>query len=175
MTEAIMTGIFTLVGVVTGGFSSWIIAAYTNRKSHEERVLENQQALCTNMLINLNKMIEKLPEENADLSAFKEYLETEFYPKRNPTVLAEEMLYLTDDIRSTFMAICIFAENDFTKDCNYDIIRRKIFIHRNIFVEMLREDLKIFFENENSKKKNKRYEKFVNMQLKSIKAEQIDN
>ena len=170
-----MTGIFTLVGVITGGFSSWIIAAYTNTKSHAEKVLEKQQALCLNMLISLNEMIEKLPEKNGDLSTFKTYLLTEFYPKRNPSLLAEEMLYITDDIRSTFMVICIYAENDFTIDCNYDIIRRKIIIHRNIFAEMLRDDLKISFENENSKKKNKRYDKLVNKQLKIIKAEQIDD
>ena len=175
MTEAILTGIFTLVGVITGGFSSWIIAVYTNRKSHAEKVLGKQQALCLNMLINLNEMIEKLPENNDDLSTFKTYLLTDFYPKRNPTLLAEEMLYITDDIRSTYMVICIYAENDFTIDCNYEVIREKIIIHRNIFVEMLREDLRIFSENENSKKKNKRYDKLISKQLKAIKAEQIDD
>lgn len=174
MTESIMTGIFTLVGVITGGFSSWIIASYTNRKSHVEKVLEKQQALCLNMLSGLNEMIEKLPEKKGDLSTFKEYLLTEFYPKRNPTLLAEEMLYLTDDIRSTYMLICVYAENDFTEDCDYDIVRNKIIIHRNIFVEMLREDMKIFIKNEDFKK-NKRYDKLVNKQIKSIKAEQNED
>lgn len=175
MTESIMTGIFTLAGVITGGFSSWIIAAYTNKKSHAEKVLEKQQALCLNMLCGLNEMVEKLPNKNDDLEMFKSYLLTEFYPKRTPALLAEEMLYLTDDIRTTYMIIFIYVENDFTKDCDYEIIRNKIIIHRNIFVEMLREDLKTFFKNENLKKKNKRYDKLISEQLKIIKMEQSED
>lgn len=174
MSESILTGIFTLVGVIVGGFSSWIIAIYANRKSHAKKVLEKQQALCLNMLGYVNMMIEKLPKNNNELSKFKTYLLSEFYPKRNPMVLAEEMLYLPDDIRSTYMTICLFAENDLTIDCNYEIICQKIIIYRNVFLAMLRDDFKISSKSENSEKKKKRFDKLINEQINSITAEQID-
>ncbi len=165
MKEAILTGIFALLGVVLGGISSWIVAAYTSKTSHAEKVIEKQQELCLNMLICLNEMIQKLPKSNEELFEFKEYLLSEFYPKRDAMVLAEEMLYLTDDIRATYMAICIFAENDYELDCEYDVIGQKIIVYRNIFVKMLREDLKIQYEKEDSKKKDKRFDRLMNKQL----------
>ena len=175
MTDAILTGIFTIVGVIIGGLSSWIIAAYTNKKSRAEKVLEKQQALCLNMLAGLNEMLERLPKSNEDLPAFKTYLLSEFYPKRTSAISAEEMLYLSDDIRAAYLVVCLFAENDFSADCNYDVIQRKLHIHRNIFVEMLREDLKISCEPENAKKKDRRYRKLVKKQIKELQSEQNDD
>lgn len=168
MQEAILAGIFALLGVILGGISSWIIAVYTNKTNHAEKVVGKQQELCLNMLICLNDMIQKLPKNNEELTDFKEYLLSEFYPKRDSITLAEEMLYLTDDIRATYMTICIFAENDYVLDCKYDVISRKIIIYRNIFVEMLKEDLKIHYKKEDSKKKDKRFDRLMTEHLKDV-------
>lgn len=171
MSEAILTGVFTLLGVILGGFSSWVIAIYTNKRNREEKVLEKQKELSVNMLIILNEMIEKLPKTNEELISFKEYLRSDFYPKRNTKIEAEEMLYLTDDIRATFFTICIFAENDYEPDCEFEVVNRKIITYRNIFVQMIREDLKIFCKEENVKKKNKRFDKLVKKQIEEITKE----
>ena len=171
MSEAILTGLFTLLGVILGGFSSWVIAIYTNKRNREAKVLEKQNELSVNMLIILNEMIEKLPKTNEELISFKEYLRSDFYPKRNTKIEAEEMLYLTDDIRATFLTICIFAENDYEENCDYEVIGRKIITYRNIFVQMLQEDLKIFYKEEKVKKKNKRFEKLIQKQIKEIQEE----
>ena len=168
MQEALLTGLFALFGVILGGISSWIITVYTNKTNHAEKVIEKQQELCLNMLICLNEMIQKLPKNNEELSGFKDYLLSEFYPKRDSMILAEEMLYLTDDIRATYMTICVFAENDYKTDCEYDVISRKIIIYRNIFVEMLKEDLNIHYPKEVSKKKDKRFDRLIKKQLKDL-------
>lgn len=167
MTESILTGVFTLLGVLLGGVSSWIITIYTNRRDHESKVLEKQNELCLNMLIALNEMIDRLPKTNEELIAFKEYLSLEFYPKRDSEKIAEEMLYLTDDIRATFFTICIFAENDYQVDCNYEVLNHKIITYRNVFTRILREDLKIFLKEENEKAKNKRFDKYLKEVIKS--------
>ena len=168
MQEAMLAGIFALLGVILGGISSWIVAVYTNKTSHAEKVFEKQQELCLNMLISLNEMIQKLPVNNEELPEFKKYLLSEFYPKRDSMVLAKEMLYLTDDIRAIYVSICIFAENDYTPDCKFDVISQKIIVYRNVFVEMLKEDLKIHNKKDDSKKKDKRFDRLIEKQLKDI-------
>ena len=159
--------------MVFGGLSSWIITIYSMKRNREEKVLEKQNELSINMLIVLNEMIERLPKTNEELLSFKEYLRLDFYPKRNTKIQAEEMLYLTDDIRSTFLAICIFAENDFVENCDYEVIGQKIVTYRNILVQILQEDLKIFYKEENIKKKNKRFEKLIRRKIKEIQEEHV--
>lgn len=173
MSEVILTGVFTLVGVVFGGVSSWIITIYSMKRNREEKVLEKQNELSINMLIVLNEMIARLPKTNEELLSFKEYLRLDFYPKRNTKIQAEEMLYLTDDIRSTFLVICIFAENDFVENCDYEVIGQKIVTYRNILVQILQEDLKIFYKEENIKKKNKRFDKLIQREIKEIQEEYV--
>lgn len=158
MNEAIMTGILTLAGVIIGGLFSWLVAVYTNRKKHTVKILEKQQALCLNMLANLNEMIDKLPKNANELEKFNNYLLSEFSPKSKLT-FTEEMLYLNNDIRTTYLVIQLFAMNDFTANCDFNIVCDSIIKHRNIFLEILKKDLKICYKKENLKKKEKRYNK----------------
>ena len=169
--DSIITGIFTLAGVTIGGFASFIISSYTNKKERDAKILEKKQELCLNMLTGLNEMIDKLPNNSKRLSSFRDYLLSEYYPNRTSKIISEEMLYLSDDIRTTHLTICIFAENDFSADCDFDVINQKIITYRNILVKTIKEYLILPDENSNSKlrKQNKRFDKLIQNEINNIR------
>lgn len=168
--DAIVTGVFALIGVVIGGITSLLIALFTSKKAYHEKILEKKQFLCLEILINVNDMIDKLPKNIDELQSFKDYLRLEFHPRHDTKTASEEMLYLSDDIRATYLTICIFAENDYSTYCNFNAINQKIIIYRNILVETMREYLVLPDENNKSKqiKQNKRFNDRIQQEIKEI-------
>ena len=143
MNDTIITGIFTIIGVILGGCMSFFTTIHTERKTHANNVLKVKEQIILEKLKNVNHLIAKLPHSNEDLPAFREYLFNSYYKAPVEEDLTLDMLYLSDEMRSMFMYIGIVAENDIKIDCEYEVQQQKIISCRNILVKMIQDEFYI--------------------------------
>lgn len=168
MYDVIITGIFTMIGVIIGGCMSFFTTIHIERKTHASDVLKIKEQIILDKLKNVNHLITKLPHNNEELTSFREYLFNSYYkaPIEQDTTL--EMLYLSDDMRSMFLCIGVFAENDLKYDCVYEVINQKIISYRNILVQMIQDELNIKPKALQEKIKFKKTDTYFKKELKRI-------
>ena len=137
-------------------------------KTHANDVLKIKEQIILEKSKNVNRLIKHLPDTNEKLTAFREYLFNSYYktPVEEDSTL--EMLYLSDDMRSMFVCIGIFAENEIKIDCNYEVVNQKIIFYRNILVNMIQDELNIKPKILQSKLKVKKTDTYFKKELKRI-------
>ena len=168
MNDTIITGVFTIIGVILGGCMSFFTTIHIEKKTHANDVLKIKEQIILEKLKNVNFLIAKLPNNNEELPAFREYLFNSYYKASVEEDLTLEMLYLSDDMRSMFMCIGIFAENDIKIDCEYEVQHQKIISYRNILVNMIQDELNIKPKILQSKLKVKKTDTYFKKELKRI-------
>lgn len=168
MNDTIITGIFTIIGVILGGCMSFFTKVYTEKKAHSNDVLKIKKQIILEKLKNVNRLIEKLPNNNEELVTFREYLFNSYYKAPIEEDSTLEMLYLSDDMRSMFLCIGIFAENDIKINCEYEIQCKKIIAYRNILINMIQDELNIKPNVLQSKMNVKRTDIYLKNKLKRI-------
>ena len=122
MNDTIITGVFTIIGVILGGCMGFFTTIHTEKKTHSNDVKKIKEKIILDKLKNVNSLIRKLPNSNEELPAFREYLSNSYYKAAVEEDSTLEMLYLSDDMRSMFVCIGIFAENDIKFDCEYETL-----------------------------------------------------
>lgn len=71
-------------------------------------------------------------------------------------------------MRSMFLCIGVFAENDIKIDCDYEVQNQKIITYRNILVKMIQDELNIKPKVLQSKLKVKKTDTYFKKELKRI-------
>ena len=168
MNEIIITGIFTIIGVILGGCMSFFTTIHMEKKTHVNDVLKIKEQIILEKLKNVNRLIKKLPNTNEELTAFRKYLFNSYYKAPVEEDSTMEMLYLSDDMRSMFLCIGIFAENEIKIDCNFEVVNQKIITYRNILVNMIQDELNIKPKILQSKLQVKKTDTYFKKELKRI-------
>ena len=168
MNDTIITGIFTMIGVILGGCMSFFTTIHIEKKTHSSDVLKIKEQIIFKKLKNVNCLIKKLPNNNEELAAFREYLFNSYHKAPVEEDLTLEMLYLSDDMRSMFLCIGVFAENDIKIDCDYEVQNQKIITYINILVKMIQDELNIKPKVLQSKLKVKKTDTYFKKELKRI-------
>lgn len=156
MNDIIVTGVFTIIGVILGGCMGFLTTIHTEKKAHANDIKKIKEKIMLDKLKNVNSLIGKLPSSNEELPAFREYLFNTYYKAAVEEDSTLEMLYLSNEMRSMFLCIGIFAENDIKYDCEYEKQGQTIITCRNILVNMIQDELNIKPKVLQSKWKEKR-------------------
>lgn len=174
MSDTLITGIFTIVGVFIGSILSFCITVYTEKRNHFNSVQEVKKEIIIKKMSHVNNLIKQLPSNNNELESFRNYLvsiNSKEYNEKDNTL---EMLYLTEEILKNFYIIEKYVNQDIKKDCDYRHIKRMIVFHRNVLINVLKDEFGTRPSPFYVKRRHKKIGKYAKQEIPNLVSDIFD-
>ncbi len=155
MSDALITGIFTIIGMLIGGLTTFVTAIYAQKKNHSNDVQKVKRDIILKKINNVNEIINRFPNNDNEVSAFRNFIMDEYTKNHNGIDTALEMLYLSEDVQSTFACIDQIA-NNIEEDTAFEVLKKAIISYRSYLIKVAQDELDIK-PSLLQKKKNKKY------------------
>ncbi|MBD5537865.1 MAG: hypothetical protein HDQ99_19880 [Lachnospiraceae bacterium] len=141
MSDVIVTGIFTIIGVIIGSFMSFFTVIYSENKNRFYDVQKIRREIIVKKMSNVNRLIEQLPNNDEELNEFKNHFLNKYKEAYSETDITLEMLYLTNNMQKWFRYIDNAANNDIKLGCDYKFVNQTIICYRNILIKVIQSEL----------------------------------
>lgn len=168
MSDTLITGIFTIAGVFIGSILSFCITVYTENKNHFNSVQEVKKEIIIKKMSHVNNLIKQLPSNNDELESFRNYLVSIYSKEYNEKDNTLEMLYLTEEIMRNFEIIESYVNQDVKEDCDYRNIKRMMVFHRNVLINIIKDELGTRPSSFYIKRRHKKIHKYAKQEMPNL-------
>lgn len=172
MRDLIVTGVFTIIGVILGGIMSLVTVIYTQNKTYSKDVQNIKKDTILKKLSNVNELIEHLPVNNDEIKEFEEYLVNTYFKAFSQYDYACAMIYLSDDMQKIFENIDSYANfikcNGVKNDLEYELYKHSIKLYKKVLVRMTQDELHIKPNLLQAKLKDKKVDVYYKQESKDL-------
>ena len=135
------------------------------KKQKKNELSQKQLDICLGLLTELNELLLHLPNTDEEVENFNLYLKNKPQPQ---TTQSEMMLFLPEDITTTFLVAYIFPQHALQEKMPFEDISTKACIYRNVFLRIVRDELNIKIAGQVSNSSNKRFDKYFADEVKRM-------